>query len=494
MVAAAIRTIFAQPDAAHVRSQLDEVARMLDAQFPDVAAMLRDAAEDLLAFTAFPHRALAQDLVDQPARAAQRRDQAPHQRRGHLPQRRRRSSASSPPSSSRPTTNGPSPNAATSPKNPWPTSASPPPPSRRRPSPSPPDTLTDVVDDHNGADLHHPTGHDRDESIDGLTYLSVHKGACVTSLAPYMVSIPEPALDDLRTRLARTRWIDDLPGSQWRLGVSQPYLRELCDYWRTSFDWRAQEAQLNAFDQHLIEVDGQPIHVVHARSQRSDALPLLLIHGWPGSVFEYIKVFQPLADPTAFGGAARDSFHVVAPSIPGYGFSGPTTESGWGPTRIASAFATLMGTLGYERYGLAGGDWGAIISTELARLDGGRHVCAVHLTMPLGKPPPDGRRDRLSADELRGLDDWAAHQAAGTVVHVAVNSTRPHTLAFGLNDSPAGLAAWLVDKYRSYSDCDGDVETAFTHEELLTEISTYWLTGTIASASRLTTSAQWRRA
>jgi len=307
----------------------------------------------------------------------------------------------------------------------------------------------------------------------------------LTALAPFTVSISDAALDDLRRRLACTRWIDDLPDSQWRLGVSQPYLRELCDYWRTRFDWRAQEEQLNAFDQHLIEVDGQPIHVVHARSQHSDALPLLLIHGWPGSVFEYIKLFRPLADPVPLGGSARDSFHVVAPSIPGYGFSGPTTEPGWGPTRIASAFATLMHTLGYERYGLAGGDWGAIISTELARLDGGRHVCGMHLTMPLGKPPPDEQRDALSADEQRGLDDWAEHQAAGTVVHVAVNSTRPHTLAFALNDSPAGLAAWLVDKYRSYSDCDGDVETAFTRDELLTEISTYWLTGTIASASRL---------
>ena len=307
----------------------------------------------------------------------------------------------------------------------------------------------------------------------------------MTALAQYTVSIPDAALDDLRRRLALTRWIDDLPDSQWQLGVSQPYLRELCDYWQTRFDWRAQEEQLNAFDQHLIEVDGQPIHVVHARSEHSDALPLLLIHGWPGSVFEYIKLYRPLSDPVPPGGSARDSFHVVAPSIPGYGFSGPTTAPGWGPRRIASAFATLMDTLGYERYGLAGGDWGAIISTELARLDGGRRVCAMHLTMPLGKPPPDGQRDVLTVDEQSGLDDWAQHQAAGTVVHVAVNSTRPHTLAFGLNDSPAGLAAWLVDKYRSYSDCGGDVETAFTRDELLTEISTYWLTGTIASASRL---------
>lgn len=307
----------------------------------------------------------------------------------------------------------------------------------------------------------------------------------MSSLGRYTVSIPEVALDDLRSRLGRTRWIDDLPGSGWRLGVSQPYLRSLCDYWRTTFDWRAQEASLNDFDQHRVEIDGQPIHVVHVRSPRSDALPLLLIHGWPGSVFEYIKVFRSLADHTTGGGSVNESFHVVAPSIPGYGFSGPTTAPGWGPTRIAAAFAGLMEMLGYQRYGLAGGDWGAIISTEFARHDGGRHVCGVHLTMPLGKPPPDGRPDALTVEEQRGLDAWADHQAAGTVVHVAVNSTRPHTLAFALNDSPAGLAAWLVDKYRSYSDCDGDVEAAFTRDELLTEISTYWLTGTIASASRL---------
>ena len=241
---------------------------------------------------------------------------------------------------------------------------------------------------------------------------------------------------------------------------------------------------MNAFDQHLAHIDGQAIHFVHARSSDPDALPLLLIHGWPASVFEYIKVLRPLSDPGA-SAADAGSFHVVAPSIPGYGFSGPTTQPGWGPARIAAAFATLMSGLGYDRYGLAGGDWGAIISTELARADAGKHVCGLHLTMPLGEPPPAGHRDVLSDDDQRGLDDWTRHQAEGTVVHVGINSTRPHTLAFGLNDSPAGLAAWLIDKYRSYSDCGGDVETAFTRDELLTETTTYWVTGTIASASRL---------
>ena len=305
------------------------------------------------------------------------------------------------------------------------------------------------------------------------------------SMTPFAVSIPEDHLDDLRVRLARTRWIDDFPETPWELGVSRSYLKELCEYWQTSFDWRAQESLLNSYSQYVTEVDGQPIHFVHVRSPQPDALPLLLIHGWPGSVFEYVKVLDPLSRPSSFGADEADSFHMIAPSIPGYGFSGPTRRPGWGPARIASAFATLMHDLGYERFGLAGGDWGAIISTELARADRGAHVCGLHLTMPLGLPPSGEDVDVLSVSDQRGLDDWAGHQAAGNVVHVAVNSTRPHTLAFGLNDSPVGLAAWLIDKYRAYSDCGGDVEAAFTKDELLTEISTYWLTGTIASASRL---------
>jgi epoxide hydrolase len=303
---------------------------------------------------------------------------------------------------------------------------------------------------------------------------------------PFTVAVPEETLVDLRARLDRTRFIDDFEGDGWTYGVSRSYLRELCDYWRTTFDWRAQEATLNSFDQFQIHVDGQPIHFIHARSPNPGALPLLLVHGWPGSIFEFVKVIGPLADPVAYGGDEVDAFHVVSPSIPGYGFSGPTIEPGWGSRRIASAFARLMQRLGYERYGAGGGDWGAIITTELARADQGRQMCGLHLTMPLGEPPHDPDVDEvLTEADQKGLDDWAAHQANGTVVHVAINTTRPHTLAYALNDSPAGLAAWLVDKYRSYSDCDGDVERSFTKDELLAEITTYWVTGTIASASRL---------
>jgi epoxide hydrolase len=302
---------------------------------------------------------------------------------------------------------------------------------------------------------------------------------------PFTVAVPEATLVDLRDRLGRTRYFDSFAGDGWDLGVSRAYLQDLCEYWRTTFDWRAQETIINAFDQYRVDVEGQPIHFIHARSPHADAVPLLLVHGWPGSIFELVKVIEPLIDPPAHGGNAADAFHIVAPSIPGYGFSGPTIEPGWGPRRIAVALAALMDQLGYDRYGAGGGDWGAIITTELARADGGRRMCGLHLTMPLGEPSPDGEDDVLSDADRSGLHDWATHQAHGTVVHVAINSTRPHTLAFGLNDSPAGLAAWLVDKYRSYSDCNGDVETSFTRDELLAEITTYWVTGTIASASRL---------
>ena len=201
------------------------------------------------------------------------------------------------------------------------------------------------------------------------------------SCTPFTVAVPDATLEDLRSRLERTRFIDDFPGDdQWACGVSRTYLRELCDYWRTTFDWRAQEAILNSFEQFQWHVDDQPIHFIHARSPEPDALPLLLVHGWPGSIFEFVKVIGPLSDPARHGAAGRNAFHVVAPSIPGYGFSGPTVSAGWGPKRIAAAFADLMEELGYARYGAAGGDWGAVITSELARTDGGRRLCGLHLT------------------------------------------------------------------------------------------------------------------
>lgn len=306
-------------------------------------------------------------------------------------------------------------------------------------------------------------------------------------ISPFTVHVPQSDLDDLADRLARTRWIDEFPDKGWSYGTSRRYLQELCRYWRSDFDWRACEARLNGFGQVAIDVDGQRIHAIHAPSPEPQALPLLLVHGWPGSVFEFEKVVEPLRDPARYGGDASDAFHVVCPSIPGYGFSGPTVRPGWNPRRISSAFALLMRRLGYRRYGAAGGDWGAILTTDLARSGAaGDSLCALYLTMPLGEPPAGNDPEAgLSERERQGVRDWAAHQAAGTVIHHTMNTTRPHTLAFAVNDSPVGLAAWLVDMYRSFSDCDGDVERSFTKDELLANISTYWLTRTIASAARL---------
>jgi microsomal epoxide hydrolase len=309
-------------------------------------------------------------------------------------------------------------------------------------------------------------------------------------ITPFELHVPQGELDDLRERLARTRWIDEFPGSGWAYGTSRAYLRELCAYWRTGFDWRACETRLNTFGQVTIDVDGQRIHAVHARSTEP-ALPLLLVHGWPGSVFEFEKVIDPLRDPARHGGLASDAFHVVCPSIPGYGFSGPTVGPGWNVRRISTAFALLMQGLGYQRYGAAGGDWGSHIATDLACSGAGAGVCGLYLTMPLGEPP-EGTGDPeagLTGTEREGLRDWAARQADGTVIHLPLNTTRPHTMAFAMNDSPAGLAAWLVDMFRAFSDCGGDVERSFTKDELLANVTTYWLTGTIASAARLY--AEW---
>jgi len=310
-------------------------------------------------------------------------------------------------------------------------------------------------------------------------------------VVPFEVHIPQHELDDLRERLARTRWLDEFPGSGWSYGTSRRYLEELCEYWRAEFDWRACEARLNAFGQVAMDVDGQRVHAIHARSPEPGALPLLLVHGWPGSVFEFEKVIEPLRDPRQHGGDASDAFHVVCPSIPGYGFSGPTPGPGWNVRRSSAAFALLMQRLGYDRYGAAGGDWGAIITSDLLRSGAGTGVLGLYLTMPLGEPPEgsDDPEAGLRPSERQGLHDWTRHQAAGTVIHLPLNTTRPHTMAFAMNDSPAGLAAWLVDMYRSFSDCDGDVERCFTKDELLANVTTYWVTGTIASAARLY--AEW---
>ena len=302
-------------------------------------------------------------------------------------------------------------------------------------------------------------------------------------VTPFTVAIPQSALDDLHDRLTRTRFPEQIAGAGWDYGTELGYERELVEYWRDTYDWRAQEARLNAFDHFTATVDGQNVHFVHQRSPEPDALPLIITHGWPGSIVEFLDVIGPLTDPRAHGGDPADAFHVVAPSIPGYAFSGPTTERGWDPERVARAWATLMAGLGYERYGAQGGDWGAIITTHLGRVDPA-HLAGIHLNMVIAGRPPDGDAEPLTEREQQGLADMGAYMETDAG-YMQIQSTKPQTLGYALEDSPAGLAAWIVEKFRSWSDCDGDVESAFTRDQLLTNVMLYWLTGTAHSSARL---------
>ena len=300
---------------------------------------------------------------------------------------------------------------------------------------------------------------------------------------PFSVAVPDAVLNDLSERLERTRWPDQIPGTDWQYGTDLQYLRGLCDYWRDGYDWRKTEQRFNAWDQVTTEIDGQRIHVIHARSPEPDAMPLLLMHGWPGSVAEFLEVIDPLRDPAAHGGDAADAFHVVCPSLPGYGFSGPTTERGWNARRIARAMATLMPRLGYERYCTQGGDWGATVSNYLALHDPD-HLIGIHLSMVAAGPPPGADGSEILPEE----QEWVAATGAFFVQEAGyqqMQGTRPQTLAYGLHDSPAGLAGWLVEKFRAWSDCGGDLESSFTKDELLTNLTVYWVTQTMNSSARL---------
>jgi microsomal epoxide hydrolase len=304
------------------------------------------------------------------------------------------------------------------------------------------------------------------------------------AIRPFKIEVPDAAIADLRGRLTQTRWPDQIPGTGWEYGTELAYLRGLCDYWQMQYDWRAQEAALNRWPQFTTDVDGERLHFIHARSKHADAFPLLITHGWPGSIVEFQKILPLLTDPTAHGGRAEDAFHVICPSMPGYGFSGPTHSRGWDPERIARAEIEIMHRLGYVKYGAQGGDWGAIVTPWIAKLDP-KHCAGIHLNMLLVTPPPDAKTDVLTEAEQKRLAYSTQFQSEGTG-YQAIQGTKPQTLAYGLTDSPAGLAAWIVEKFRAWGDCPGgDVERAFTKDELLTNISVYWFTGTINSSTRL---------
>ncbi len=295
----------------------------------------------------------------------------------------------------------------------------------------------------------------------------------------FQIEIPDAVLVDLRDRLARTRLIDPLPGEPWSRGTDRGYLEELCRYWREDFDWRAQERALNRFDHFRTETEGQGLHFLHARSRHANALPLLITHGWPGSVLEFSKIIGPLTDPEAHGGSAADAFHVVCPSLPGYGFSDAPGDA-CHVKRIAELEAGLMAELGYSRYGAHGGDWGSIITGWLGVIDA-EHLAGIHLNMLVAPPPAGNPAEGATPEELAKLAALPAVQN----VYMTVHNTNPDTLAFALNDSPAGLASWIVHKFREWTDCGGDVESAFTRDELLANITLYWATGTIGSSLRI---------
>jgi pimeloyl-ACP methyl ester carboxylesterase len=297
----------------------------------------------------------------------------------------------------------------------------------------------------------------------------------------FQIHVADSVLEDLRNRLVQTRLPDQIAGDGWEDGIPIDYLRELVRYWRDTYDWRAEEAHLNTFAQFRTRIDGQSIHFIHARSAHHDAFPLLMTHGWPGSVVEFLDVIPRLTDPEAHGCSSEDAFHVVAPSLPGYGFSEPTRSRGWDPRRIAAAFIELMQRLGYVHYGAQGGDWGAQVATRIGTLDPER-CAAIHLNMPIGVRPDDSvsLTEQDKAD-LTAMQDFQREESG----YALEQATKPQTLGAALNDSPAGLLAWIVEKFRTWSDCDGHPENAFTRDQLITNVMMYWVTQTITSSARL---------
>jgi epoxide hydrolase len=309
------------------------------------------------------------------------------------------------------------------------------------------------------------------------------------TIRPYRIQIPQADLDDLHDRLGRTRWPDELPGIGWTRGVPLGYLKELAGYWADGYDWRKHEARLNQFPQFTATIDGANVHFLHGRSAEPDALPLILTHGWPGSVVEFLNVIGPLTDPRAHGGDPGDAFHLVIPSIPGYGLSGPTREPGWTIGRIAHAWAELMGRLGYQRYGTQGGDWGAFVAPELGRVDPD-HVVGVHLNaatfgfIPFGPVDPQELASFTDAERAR-LERLNTSTAGPGNGYFEVQATRPQTLAYALTDSPVGQLTWIVEKFKEWSHAAEVPEDAVDRDQLLTNVMLYWLTGTAGSSADL---------
>ncbi|WP_020390529.1 epoxide hydrolase family protein [Kribbella catacumbae] len=306
------------------------------------------------------------------------------------------------------------------------------------------------------------------------------------SLEPFRLDVPQAELDDLHARLDLTRWPDELPGVGWAYGVPLKYLQDLVHYWRHEYDWREAEARLNEWEQFTTTIDGTRVHFAHMRSPEPDATPLLITHGWPGSIVEFQEIAGPLTDPSAYGGDPADAFHLVLPSIPGFTLSGPTTETGWEYERVARAFAELMKRLGYARYGVQGGDWGAAISREHGRLHPER-VIGVHLNLiPGGGATSEPTEEELAplapAERERTWASWRRYEAwlKDSQGYADLQSTRPQTLAYALTDSPVGQLAWIAEKFEEWSG-----STPIDRDHLLTNVTLYWLTRTAGSSARI---------
>jgi pimeloyl-ACP methyl ester carboxylesterase len=318
-------------------------------------------------------------------------------------------------------------------------------------------------------------------------------------IRPFRIEIPQGDLDDLLDRLDRTRWPDEIPGAGWDRGVPLGYLKELAEHWRTSYDWREHEAELNGFPQFATTIDGQNVHFLHVRSPEPGAFPLILSHGWPGSVVEFLDVIGPLTDPRSHGGDPADAFHLVIPSLPGFGFSGPTREPGWDSFRIAGAFAGLMGRLGYERYGAQGGDFGAFISPDLGRV-APDHVTGVHVNAATVGFIPFGGVDEATLSEFTEAEKVRFERMNRFLSegngYFQIQCTRPQTVAYGLTDSPVGQLAWIVEKFKEWSYPSAELpEKTIDRDRMLTNVMLYWLTATGASSAHLyyesTHSSNW---
>jgi pimeloyl-ACP methyl ester carboxylesterase len=297
------------------------------------------------------------------------------------------------------------------------------------------------------------------------------------TIRPFKMHVPDRVLIDLRRRLAETKWPDQLPGTTWEYGADIKKVRELADYWENHYDWRAQEAKINRFDQFTTEIDGQQIYFVHQRSPRPDAIPLMLIHGWPGSILEFEELIEPLTHPKDKNSPA---FDVIIPSLPGFGFSGPTTTRGWGPQRMAKALVVLMDRLGYARYGIQGGDWGSLIARDMA-YQAPAQVVGLHLNLITADPPNPEAVAQMSDSERKRFSYFDREESS----FFSLQAAEPQTLAYALTDSPVGWLAWMIGKFQLLTDNNGDFLTAVDRDTFLTDVTLYWATDTVGSAIRI---------